>query len=243
MIRTRWRFGSKRRLVATIDRERWFPNPGFLPQITQTLLISAASLRSYRFPIRVRYRTFRHRIYRIERFDVKVYGFDNPRMASDDVDRLLEDIDAAGVPIDLEVEAIVGRVGAVKRRLYTLLRETLSEHAFTPEDWHVLTTLRLRRAPYVAAGALARDLEISAAAMTSRLGRLEQAGFIKRNLDPGNRRTVQVVLTPKGRRAWDEAVQVQSQKEALVTDALTPSERKTLNKLLRKLMVALEDYR
>src|SRR5580765_8777252 len=35
--RTRWRFGLKRRFVATIECERWFPNPGFFPQTEQTL--------------------------------------------------------------------------------------------------------------------------------------------------------------------------------------------------------------
>jgi hypothetical protein len=34
--RTRWRFGLKRRFVATIECERWLPNPGFFPQTEQT---------------------------------------------------------------------------------------------------------------------------------------------------------------------------------------------------------------
>ena len=36
-IRTRWRLGSNRRLVATIEWLRLCPNPGFLLQITHTL--------------------------------------------------------------------------------------------------------------------------------------------------------------------------------------------------------------
>ena len=35
--RTRWRFGSKRRFVATIEWLRLLPKPGFFPQIAQTL--------------------------------------------------------------------------------------------------------------------------------------------------------------------------------------------------------------
>ena len=34
--RTRWRFGSNRRFVATIECERLFPNAGFFPQTEQT---------------------------------------------------------------------------------------------------------------------------------------------------------------------------------------------------------------
>jgi hypothetical protein len=37
MIRTRWRLGSKRRFVATIEWLRLWPNPGFFPQTEQTL--------------------------------------------------------------------------------------------------------------------------------------------------------------------------------------------------------------
>ena len=39
-IRTRWRFGSKRRFVATIEWERWWPKAGFFPQMAQILLMA-----------------------------------------------------------------------------------------------------------------------------------------------------------------------------------------------------------
>src|SRR5262249_59818033 len=37
ITRTRWRFGSKRRFVATIEWLRLWPKPGFFPQTAQTL--------------------------------------------------------------------------------------------------------------------------------------------------------------------------------------------------------------
>jgi hypothetical protein len=40
--RTRWRFGSKRRFVATIEWLRLWPKLGFLPQIAQTFDIGRA---------------------------------------------------------------------------------------------------------------------------------------------------------------------------------------------------------
>ena len=39
--RTRWRFGSNRRFVATIEWLRLFPNDGFFPQIAQIFDTSA----------------------------------------------------------------------------------------------------------------------------------------------------------------------------------------------------------
>jgi hypothetical protein len=41
-MRTRCRFGSKRRFVATIEWLRVWPKPGFFPQIAQTLDIGGA---------------------------------------------------------------------------------------------------------------------------------------------------------------------------------------------------------
>jgi hypothetical protein len=38
--RTRWRFGSNRRFVATIEWLRLWPNDGFFPHITQILAMS-----------------------------------------------------------------------------------------------------------------------------------------------------------------------------------------------------------
>jgi hypothetical protein len=43
-MRTRCRFGSKRRFVATIEWERWLPNPGFFPQTAQTFDMTRGSV-------------------------------------------------------------------------------------------------------------------------------------------------------------------------------------------------------
>jgi hypothetical protein len=40
--RTRWRLGSKRRFVATIEWLRLFPKDGFFPQTAHTLAMDAA---------------------------------------------------------------------------------------------------------------------------------------------------------------------------------------------------------
>src|SRR4051794_41973167 len=80
---------------------------------------------------------------------------------------------------------------------------TLREHGLTPAEWGVLTTLRLggdhcKSSP----GELASDLELSSGAMTSRLDRLEQAGYVRRLPDPDDRRGGVVEMTEKGGDAW-----------------------------------------
>jgi DNA-binding MarR family transcriptional regulator len=159
----------------------------------------------------------------------------------DHIDRFLERLDAAKIPLDLEVEGIVDRIGGINRRFKNALKETLVPYGLTPEDWHVLSPLRLRREGRRSSpGTLARDLELSSGAMTSRLDRLEELGFVRRLPDPDDRRGVLVELTDEGRAAWDAAADVQGRKEAFFASALSPDEQRQLNALLRKLMIALE---
>ncbi|HEU5361811.1 MAG TPA: MarR family transcriptional regulator [Gaiellaceae bacterium] len=163
---------------------------------------------------------------------------DEPR---DHIDRFLARLDAANVPLDLEVEGIVDRIGGINRRIKNALRDTLVPYGITGEDWHVLSSLRLRKeGKRSSPGALARDLELSSGAMTSRLDRLEELGFVRRLPDPDDRRGVVVELTDEGRAAWDAAAEVQGRKEAFFASALTEEEQRELNALLRKLMLAFE---
>ena len=83
-------------------------------------------------------------------------------------------------------------------------------------------------------------MELSSGAMTNRLDRLEQAGYVRRLPDPDDRRGVVVELTDHGRETYRSAVGVQAKKEALMAAALSPREQTQLNSLLRRLMLEFE---
>ena len=162
----------------------------------------------------------------------------------DHVDHLLARLDGSGARLDLEVEGIVDRVGSINKRVRHALKETLVDYGLTPEDWGVLTSLSLRKAGKLSSpGVLARDLELSSGAVTSRLDRLESLGFLRRLPDPGDRRGVLVELTQEGRAAWESAIEVQGRKEAFFASALSKDEQVELNGLLRKLLLALDARR
>jgi DNA-binding MarR family transcriptional regulator len=160
----------------------------------------------------------------------------------DQIDRLLATIAELGVAeIDLDVEGIVDRIGKINSRMKKAQKATLREHGLTPEEWGVMTTLRLGKdACRSSPGDLANDLELSSGAMTSRLDRLEDAGFVRRLPDPEDRRGVVVELTEQGREAWDLAANVQGRREAFFARTLTKAEQKQLNTLLRKLLLGLD---
>ena len=160
----------------------------------------------------------------------------------DHVDRFLKRLEPlTDVDIDLEVEALVDRISGINRRIKRGMEETLAKHDLTHPDWQVLTSLRLRLPDHRSSpGTLAAELELSSGAMTSRLDRLEQLGYVRRLPAPGDRRGVVIELTPAGREAWDNAASIQGRREAFFASALTPDEQVQLNALLRKLMLAFE---
>jgi DNA-binding MarR family transcriptional regulator len=155
----------------------------------------------------------------------------------DHIDRFLAELEPIE-GLDYEVEGIVDRIGGLNRRIKRGMMATLAEYGLSHGDWEVLTALRNfgNKTP----GALATQLELSSGAMTSRLDGLEKDGLIKRTADPGDRRSVVIELTDKGRAAWDEAASAQARKEIFFASALSPAEQKRLNALLRKLMIAFE---
>ena len=161
----------------------------------------------------------------------------------DHVDRFLEEI-SADLPsdLDLTVEGIVDRIGGINRRIKHMHDETLDQLGLNISDWHVLTALRWAGEPYRRkAGELSRRAELTSGAMTSRLDALEKEGLVRRLRDPADRRSVIVELTDKGREKHEQAMGIQAQKEALLAEALTGREKEELNKLLRRVMLTLED--
>jgi len=158
----------------------------------------------------------------------------------DHIDRWLEEIRDQLPRLDLRVEGIVDRIGGINRRVKRMLDETLEEHSLSSGEWHALG--RLSRSPggRQTAGDLAKKGELSSAAMTNRLDRLEKAGLVQRIPDVHDRRAVQIEITDAGRELYERTVDAQAAKEAIIADALTGDQQDQLNDLLRRLMLAFE---
>ncbi|HEY2789006.1 MAG TPA: MarR family transcriptional regulator [Gaiellales bacterium] len=159
----------------------------------------------------------------------------------DHVDRFLETIHLVLPELDLEVEGIVDRIGGIARRLNRATDETLAEFGLDHGEYKALSVLAQSGPPHRSTpGKLARRMELSSGAMTNRLDRLEQAGYVRRLPDPDDRRGVVVELTDHGRETYRGTVGVQAKKEALMAAALSSREQTQLNSLLRRLMLELE---
>jgi DNA-binding MarR family transcriptional regulator len=159
----------------------------------------------------------------------------------DHIDRFLDTLRDRLPMLDPEVEGLVDRISGLSRRFHRALDETLVEFGLDYAEWKLLGLLSREGDTYRSSpGKLARTMELSSGAMTNRLDRLEHAGLVRRLPDPTDRRGIQVELTAKGKKLYEDAIGVQARKESLVAAALTNAEKKQLNALLRRLMIEFE---
>lgn len=157
---------------------------------------------------------------------------------TDSVDRLLGEILEVYPFLDPQVEAAVDRIGKLHRYLDNLWERTAEGYALNAGGYKVLICLRMEgvKTP----GSLARDCSISTGAMTNRIDRLEQQGYVERVRDTADRRSVQVHITDAGIEVLERAATQQAKAEIDAMSTLDQGELKKLNGLLRKLMVAFE---
>ena len=139
--------------------------------------------------------------------------------------------------IDPSVESIVNRIGAAYKLLDDQMRVSLGHVGLTKEEFKVLITLYLGPRTH---GALCRELDVSTGAMTNRLDKLERATLVSRSRDPSDRRGVLLELTAAGRERIDAYVDLGAQREQMLLDGLTATDKRNLNALLRKLVDSLE---
>src|SRR2546430_12520523 len=96
----------------------------------------------------------------------------------DHIDRFLEEVKERFPDLDLRVEGIVDRIGGIQRRIRRMLDETLEEHGLNTGEWYVLAALTRAPQRRGSPGELSSYVQLSSAAMTNRIDRLQQAGLL-----------------------------------------------------------------
>jgi DNA-binding MarR family transcriptional regulator len=144
---------------------------------------------------------------------------------------------------DLNVAALglYGRLFRIAHLSDDALAKGLSPHGLQPGWFDLLAALRRAGAPYeLNPTRLMRATLLSSSGMTKRLDRIEAAGLIERRPDPHDRRGTLVCLTRRGRNVIDRAVETHVGNERRLLAALTAAERRTLDRLLKNLLIELE---
>lgn len=138
--------------------------------------------------------------------------------------------------------AIAGRLQVLGKRLGCRVEQALAPLDLAPWAFDVLATLRRSGPPFrMTPTELTRATMLTSGAMTNRLDRLEERGFVAREADPDDRRGVRVVLTEEGREMAERGVAARFADATELSNTLSASERSKLESLLRKLLLGLEE--
>ncbi|MCW2917864.1 MAG: transcriptional regulator, MarR family [Actinomycetia bacterium] len=144
--------------------------------------------------------------------------------------------------LDPVIEGIVTRMSVLTRYLKSHRRADLAERGLKQWEYDVLHYLGAVGPPHrVAPSLLAEWLDMHPATLTSRLDRMEEAGYITRVHDPADRRRLLVAQTEKGHSVWRSAMNAVSGEEHAMVAVLSESERELLTGLLRRMVHAVED--
>ena len=166
---------------------------------------------------------------------------ENQGLDQDGVDLILKQWARERPDLDVSPMGVIGRISRLSRIFERELQEVFSYFGLNPGEFDVLATLRREGKPYqLNPTELSKALMVSSGGMTNRLDRMERAGLVTRQPDPGDRRGSQVVLTEKGLRLVEEVVAEHVTNEHRLLSALQKTDRERLANLLRELLLFLE---
>jgi DNA-binding MarR family transcriptional regulator len=160
----------------------------------------------------------------------------------DHVDEIVAQWQRERPDLDTAALAILGRLFRAAHLADGALARGLAGFHQPPGWLDLLAALRRAGAPFeLTPTQLMRTTLLSSGGMTKRLDRLAEAGLVERLPDPDDRRGTRVRLTQKGKAAIDAAIEDHVSNENRLLHALTPAERRELDRSLRRLLAALEE--
>ncbi len=152
----------------------------------------------------------------------------------DPLDRLLAEWRETRPDLDPTPLGAVGRVIVLAQHLERRVEAALAVHGLALGQFDILATLR-RAGPKggLTPSQLLDSVMLSSGGMTSRLDKLEAAGWIERGADPSDRRGVMVALTPKGRKLIDQATATRFAEAERSAPKLNATQRRQFEEVLR----------
>jgi DNA-binding MarR family transcriptional regulator len=109
------------------------------------------------------------------------------------------------------------------------------------ELWELEILSGLRRAGgTLTVGELLDVAQLTSGAITNRIARLERNGYVRRDVDPDDRRQVLVTLTPSGLERQQQAVKANDVAEQEIFATIDIALQRRLGRDLRELLLAIE---
>ncbi len=167
---------------------------------------------------------------------------DTLRQANDAVDAIVDQWRRERPDLDSSAKHLTGRVIRLASLFQNAYTEAFAPLGLSEGDYGVLVSLRRAGAPHrLTPSDLARSQMMTSGGMTAAIDRLERKRLVTRLPNPNDRRGSLVELTDEGRDAVDRAMELHAVAERQLVGALTATERRTLEQLLRKLLLSVDD--
>jgi DNA-binding MarR family transcriptional regulator len=165
-----------------------------------------------------------------------------PHATPDHLDAILAQWRRERPDLDVRPLGVLGRLFRVANLADAELSRGLSDYGLQPGWFDLLAALRRAGRPYALNPTeLMRTTMLSSGGMTKRLDRMAEAGLVQRRPDPKDRRGTLVGLTAQGRSVVDDAIVTHLANESRLLRSLSPTERRTLDRLLRALLADLDE--
>ena len=163
------------------------------------------------------------------------------RAATDEVDQVVAQWTAQRPDLDVTPLLVLSRIWRLARHLDRARAAAFAGHGLEAWEFDVLSSLRRQGPPYqLSPGGLLRATMVTSGTMTNRIDRLEQAGLVRRDPDPRDKRGVLVTLTAAGMRRVDLALADLLNRERALLLALDQAQRHELASLLRLLLIPFD---
>lgn len=151
----------------------------------------------------------------------------------DHVGRIMAQWAAERPDLDVSPQALIGRLHRLAAALTDELVTVYAEFGLGEGEFDVLATLRRSGAPFaLTPGELAETTMVSSGAITKRVDRCLERGWVTRTVSDQDARGRLVKLTPAGRRLIDRAFTAHMTNEHRLVEGLSPEERADLAALL-----------
>jgi DNA-binding MarR family transcriptional regulator len=159
----------------------------------------------------------------------------------DEVDRIVSGWGRALPDVDVSPLEVLSRVTRLAHHLDRERSAVFAQHDLETWTFDVLSALRRSHPPYeLTPGQLLAQTLVTSGTMTNRLNHLENRGFIQRNPDPTDARSVIVRLTSTGRKRVENALKDLVTTEDSLLVGLDETERKALASLLKTVVAPFD---
>jgi DNA-binding MarR family transcriptional regulator len=157
----------------------------------------------------------------------------------DRVDAILALIAERDPERDTTAKSVAWRLRRAAHFVDTEVRRRLAPQGMEVWELELLCAL-YRNEGTLTIGELLDDAQLTSGAITNRVGRLERDGYVRREIDPGDRRQVLVTITDAGRERRERVIAANDLAEREIFAEIDRGLQERLTGDLRGLLLATE---